>query len=188
MRRRSGIHEGRDGEHPRSNLDLPAQVRVDRIERVAPGALGLLARLRHDLLHGANRHLAVAAIGVVECLLELIADAGDLDPIHDVEGAIEMGRIVALHFLHLAIAQRQIQILAAGGICHTARVGRDDPPPLGILHIVNRHIAQGIRGGVDAGGSQKELPGDDLVDHLFLQLKGRLFALDVDDERAQPVV
>ena len=142
------------------------------------------ARLRDDLFHGADRHLAVAAVLVVLRLLEAVRDAGDFDAIDRVERAIEVFGIGTFDFVHLAVAQRQIQIRPARGIRHTTRVGHDDPAPVGVPQIVNRHVSQGIGGGIDAGGAQEELARDHLVDHLFLQLKGRLLALDVDEQGA----
>src|SRR3989441_259863 len=71
---------------------------------------------------------------------------------------------------------------------HPARVGQNDAAPVGVLQIVYRHVTQGVRGGVDAGGAQEELSGHDLVDHLFLQLKRRLLALDVDEECPELVI
>ena len=146
------------------------------------------ARLRDDLLHGADGHLAVAAVLIVLRLLESVRDPGDFDAIDRVKRAIEVFGIGALDLVHLAVAQRQIQIRPARGIGHTTRVGHDDPAPVGVPQIVNRHITQGIVGRIDAGGAQKELPRDHLVDHLFLQLEGRLLALDVHEQGAQCMI
>jgi len=75
--------------------------------------------------------------------------------------AVEVFRIGALHFVHLAVAQCQVQIGAAGGISHATGVGQDDTAPLGVPQVVNRHIIQCIRGGSIAGGAQEELAGHD---------------------------
>src|SRR6266566_4982391 len=172
----------------RVQLADPPQLGRHGRERLAPHAVHVLARARHDLLHRADRHLTVAAVLVVLRLLERVADARHLDPVDGVEGPVEVLRIGPLHFVYLAVAQREVQIGAAGGISHATGVGQDDTAPLGVPQIVNRHIIQCVRGGVDAGGAQEELPGHDFIDHLFLQLKRRLLALDVDEERPQLVI
>src|SRR5206468_6756886 len=120
--------------------------------------------------------------------LERIADAGDLDAIDPIKGAVEMLRIGALDLVHLAVAQRQVEIGAALAVGHPARVGHDDPAPVGIFQIVYRHILEAVGGGIDAGRAEKNLPRHDFVDYLFLQLKRRLLTLDVDEERPQLVI
>src|SRR6266536_572885 len=185
--RRGGVGGWDRGGERREPGDL-AQLGGDRRERLDAHALLILPGPPDDVLHRADRHLAIAAILVVLGRLERVADAHDLDAIDRVKRSIEVLRIGALDLVHFAVAERQVQVGPAAGVGHAAGVGQDDAPPVGVLQIVNRHIVQRVRGRVDAGGAQEELARHDFVDHLFFQLKRRLLPLDIDEERPQRVV
>src|SRR6266487_2618134 len=185
--RGSGVGGWDRGGERREPGDL-AQLGGDRRERLDAHALLILPGPPDDVLHRADRHLAIAAVLVVLGQLQVVADAHDLDAIDRVKRSIEVLRIGALDLVHFAVAERQVQVGPAAGVGHAAGVGQDDAPPVGVLQIVNRHIAQRVRGRVDAGGAQEELARHDFVDHLFFQLKRRLLPLDIDEERPQRVV
>src|SRR5206468_1533016 len=157
-------------------------------KRLGSHAFLILARPADDLLHRADRHLAVAAVFVMLRRHERIANSGDLDAVDHVEGTIEVFGVGALDLVHLAVAQRQVQVRPAWRVCHVAGIGQDDAPPVRVLEVVDRHVAERVAGGVDARRAQEELPGHDFVDHLLLQLKRRFLALNVDEERAQLVI
>src|ERR1700752_4365109 len=169
-------------------LHAAAQLGPHRVLRLLLHPLHVLPGAGDHVLHGADRHFAVAPIVVVLGLLECVPDTGYLDPVDDEKRAIELVRRGAFHFVPLAVAQRQVQVGAAGGKSHSTRIGADDPAPLGVLQVENRHLIQRVGGVVDPGGAQEELARHDLVDHLFFQLKRRLLPLDVDEERPQLVI
>src|SRR2546422_858928 len=59
---------------------------------------------------------------------------------------------------------------------------------LGDPEVVDRDVPQPVGRRIDACRPEEELALHDLVDHLLLQAEGRLLALDVHEQGAQPVV
>src|SRR5256886_2126312 len=110
------------------------------------------------------------------------------DLVDHVECAVELGGIAPVHLPDVAVQQREVQVAAPRGIGHAAAVGADDAPPLGVPEVVDRDVPQPVGRRIDACRPEEELARDDLVDHLLLQAEGRLLALDVHEQRAQPMV
>src|SRR5437773_4303594 len=178
--RRRLVHRRQPGE--------PPQIVLHGGAGVLARPLGLATGLSDHAPHLADRHLPVALVGVVLGALQRVADPRDAHAVDAEEGAVELRGIGPIDRLDVAILEREVQIAAAGGICHATRVGADDPPALGVSQVVNRSILELVGIRVDTRSAQEELPGHDLVDDLFFQREGRLLALNVDLQRAEPVI
>src|SRR5213076_3018592 len=177
---RRRVHRRQPGE--------PPQIVLHGGARVLARPLRLVTGLGDHAPHLADRHLPVALVGVVLGALQRVADPRDPHAVDAEEGAVELRGIGTIDCLDVAVLEREVQIAAAGGICHATRVRADDLPALGVSQVVNRHILELVGIRVDTRSAQEELPGHDLVDDLFFQREGRLLALNVDLQRAEPVI